>query len=88
MKNIVEIAYKRQPKKYLNAIDAKLSAKLLAACEDLVNEKGDIVKLTGSRYYRLKLDKYRIIFTYDSDTNIITIEEINTRTNIKYRRWQ
>ena len=88
MKNLVVVAYKKQPKKYLDAINEKVSSKLLLACEELANGKGDIVKLKGSIYYRLKLDKYRVIFTYDANSNTITIEEINTRTNTKYRRWQ
>jgi len=31
--------------------------------------------------------QYRFIFTYDGTIKIITMDEINTRTNINYRRY-
>ena len=82
------VVYKKQPEKYLKSADSNTYNKLKNACEGLSEGKGDIVRLKGSPYYRLKIEHYRAIFTYDKQTGIITVEEINTRTNIKYRRWQ
>jgi len=82
-----KIVYNKQPQKYLAKVPATTYNKLIKACEGLATASGDIVKLKGSNYYRLKIDHYRIIFTYDKEIEQILIEEINTRTNIKYRRY-
>ena len=58
------------------------------ACEGIAEGKGDIVRLKGTPYYRLKIEHYRAVFTRDKITGNIMIEELNTRTNIKYLRWQ
>ena len=78
---------KKQPQKYLSIVDINTYKKLDKALDDLMFWKGDIVKLKGSEYYRLKIPKYRFIFTYDNEVNVISIEEINTRTNINYGRY-
>ena len=50
--------------------------------------RGDIVRLGGKdNLYRLKLAHYRIIFSY-SGGEVIVVETIDTRTNIKYRRYR
>ena len=82
------VVYKKQPEKYLKSLDANTYQKLRKALEGLAQGEGDVVKLKGSDYYRLKIEHYRAIFTYDKTAEIITVEELNTRTNIKYRRWQ
>lgn len=47
--------------------------------------KGDIVKLKGyDNFYRLKISHYRVLFYIDASGEIIVVETINTRTNIKY----
>ncbi|MDR2167940.1 MAG: addiction module toxin RelE [Clostridiales bacterium] len=83
----IDIELKKQPQKYLSKVDGNTFAKLDKALEKLRFWDGDIVRLKGGRFYRLKIPKYRFIFTYDNGINIIHIEEINTRTNINYRRY-
>lgn len=84
----MELRLKKQPKKYLASVDRPTREKLEAALEGLKELKGDIVHLSGTKnMFRLKLDHYRIIFAYSGGT-IIIVETINTRTNIKYRRYQ
>ena len=82
------MVYKKQPEKYLKSVDGNTHEKLIRALEGLSEGEGDIVKLKGSGYYRLKIEHYRAIFTRDAATGTITVVEVNTRTNIKYRRWQ
>ena len=82
-----KIKLKKQPQKYLSKVDSNTYLKLRKALEKLELWEGDIVKLKNSDYYRLKIPKYRFIFTYDNGINIISIEEINTRTNINYGRY-
>ena len=78
---------KKQPEKYILSVGNKISKTLLDALDDLSEWKGDIVQIKGTKYYRLKIHKYRFVFTYDSTIDIICVEEINTRTNINYREW-
>ena len=82
-----QVRLKKQPEKYLSKVDNRTYKKLRKALDGLEEWKGDIVKLKNSDYYRLKIPKYRFIFTYDNAINIIAIEEINTRTNINYGRY-
>ena len=84
----MEIRLKKQPKKYLASVDAKTYDKLTRALEKLKNLDGDIVCINPKKnLYRYKIEHYRIIFFY-SGCKIIIVETIDTRTNIKYRRYQ
>ena len=83
----MEIVLRKQPQKYLASVDAKTRQKLNRALNGLKELEGDIVKLAGKKdLYRLKIEHYRIIFAY-SGGEIIVVETIDTRTNIKYRRY-
>ena len=82
-----QIKLKKQPQKYLSRLEKNIYSRLREALNDLEEWKGDIIKLKDSDYYRLKIPQYRFIFTYDRNNNIIWVEEINTRTNINYRRY-
>jgi len=84
----MELRLEKQPQKYLASVDAPTRKKLEKALEGLKNLDGDIVRLGGTKnMYRLKIAHYRIIFSY-SGGEIIIVETIDTRTNIKYRRYQ
>ena len=78
----MEIVYKKQAEKYIRKTDANTRLKLLRAIDGLLELNGDIVKLAGSSMYRLKIHHYRIIFTYNREDGIITIEEINSRGDV------
>ncbi|OQB15790.1 MAG: hypothetical protein BWY15_00503 [Firmicutes bacterium ADurb.Bin193] len=78
----MDIVYKKQPEKYLKKTDKNTYNKLIKAIEGLTELEGDIIKLQGSDLYRLKIYHYRIIFAYNSNDNIITIEEINSRGDV------
>ena len=83
----MEIVLKKQPRKYLASVDMDTRKKLGRALEGLRELKGDIVRLAGKKgLYRLKIEHYRIIFSYTGG-KIIIVETIDTRTNIKYRRF-
>jgi len=82
-----DIKLKKQPQKYLLKADSNIQRKLLKALDGLKHLKGDIVKLRNSKYYRLKLLHYRIVFERDDIIRIISVEEMDTRTNINYRRY-
>jgi mRNA-degrading endonuclease RelE of RelBE toxin-antitoxin system len=82
----MKIILRKQPQKYLAAVDTKTRSKLYKALDGLAELEGDIVKLKGrANEYRLKIEHYRILFSYDAEQDkIIIVSAINTRTNIKY----
>ena len=84
----MEIRLEKQPEKNLASVDDPTRAKLRKALENIKILEGNIVKLKGTGdLFRYKLEHYRIIFRFDGK-QIIIIVAINTRTNIKYRRFQ
>lgn len=83
----IEVQLKAQPRKYLDSVDERTRKKLFKALDGLRELKGDIVKLKGcTNRYRLKIYHYRILFSIDDDgvLQVIVVDTINTRTNIKY----
>ena len=81
----MELILKKQPQKYLRSVDAKTRQKLYRALEQLSRLEGNIVSLAGyASRYRYKIDHYRIVFDWIRGQIVITVIEINTRTNIKY----
>lgn len=85
MDNELNIFLRKQPIKYLSSVDEPTRKKLYKALDKLTRLEGDIVKLKGKdNLFRLKIPHYRILFSIDHDGNIVVVETINTRTNIKY----
>lgn len=81
----MELKLKKQPRKYLLSVDENTRNKLYKALEQLARLEGDIKPLKGKRnLYRYKIAHYRIVFEWCKGDIIITVIEINTRTNIKY----
>jgi len=81
----VDIILKKQPQKYLDSVDSNTRSKLYKALDQLSRLEGNIVRLGGTKNrYRYKIDHYRIIFEWEKGKLIITVIEINTRTNIHY----
>ncbi len=81
----MKIILKKQAQKYLDRVDEATYKKLYKALAQLSQMKGDIIRLTGyNNRYRYKIDHYRIVFEWVKGTFVITVIEINTRTNIKY----
>lgn len=81
----MEIKLKKQPQKYLASVDEPTRKKLYKALDQLSRLEGDIVPLSGKKNrYRYKISHYRITFEWIKGELVITIIEINTRTNIKY----
>lgn len=81
----MEIKLKKQPQKYLKAVDEKTRKKLYKALDQISRLEGNIVPLSGyQNRYRYKIDHYRITFDWIRGEIVIVVVEINTRTNIKY----
>ena len=81
----MELKLRKQPQKYLASVDPSTRKKLYNALDQLSRLEGDIKPLKGmANRYRYKIAHYRIIFEWIKGEIIITVIEINTRTNIKY----
>lgn len=81
----MQLKLKKQPRKYLASVDANTRRKLYKALEQLSRLEGDIVPLAGQKnLYRFKISHYRITFERIKGELVITVIEINTRTNIHY----
>jgi Cytotoxic translational repressor of toxin-antitoxin stability system len=81
----MEVKLKKQPQKYLKSADESTRKKLYKGIDDISEFRGDIKKLAGKiDLYRYKIAHYRIIFEWTKGNEIIIVETINTRTNIKY----
>lgn len=82
---MLEIRLKKRAQKYLDSVDANTRRKLYKALDQLSRLEGDIVRLGGTENrYRYKIAHYRILFEWVKGEIIITVIDINTRTNIKY----
>lgn len=83
----MELRLKKQPQKYLARVDRYTRNKLWKALDEIKQLRGNIEKLKGyQNRYRYKLEHYRIVFDWIKGEVVIVIIEINSRTNIKYRR--
>lgn len=81
----MQIILKKQAQKYLDSVDTNTRQKLYKALDQLSRWEGDITRLAGTKNrYRYKIAHYRILFEWDKGNIVITVVEINTRTNIKY----
>lgn len=82
------IHLKKQPQKYLASVDTNTREKLNRALNKPKELDGNIVCINPKEsLYRFKISYYRIIFSYQ-DGKIIIVEAVDTRTNIKYRRYR
>lgn len=78
----------KQAAKYLDSVDGPTREKLYRALEKLKDLDGDIVCINPKEnVFRFKISHYIIIFRY-SGGEIIIVQTIDTRTNIKYRRYR
>jgi mRNA-degrading endonuclease RelE of RelBE toxin-antitoxin system len=75
----MRISKRKQPQKYLKATDKNTRDKLDKAIDGILEWKGDIVKIKGMDFYRLKIDHYRIGFKIDVQNKVISIEIILPR---------
>ena len=78
---------RKQPVKYLSKVDGNTYKKLHKQLNHLEQGTARVEKLKDSEYYKLSIEQYRIIMLYDTANNIIDVVEINSRTNISYRRY-
>lgn len=74
----MEIHYSKQSVKFLARQNPSVRARISAAITLL--PAGDVKKLTGQPYYRLRVGDYRVLFTRDG--NIIEVVKIDSRGQV------
>ena len=74
----MEIKYSKQASKFLDKQKEDTRQRIKSAIESL--PKGDVKKLQGSNYYRLRVGPYRVIF--DKLFNVIKVERIDNRGQV------
>jgi mRNA interferase RelE/StbE len=70
----VNVVIDAQPLKYLERLNEPIKGRLFAAIERLEREppEGDIKKLSGSSHYRLRVGGYRVIFSMEEKTIVVS----------------
>lgn len=74
----MEIKYSKQALKFLNKLDKISKSRIIKAIEEL--PLGDVKKLKGYSYYRLRVGDFRVIF--DKDFNILSVIKIDNRGEV------
>lgn len=75
------IKYEKKSLKYLSRLDKNTQVRIIRAINEL--PLGDVKKLQGNtENYRLRIGKYRIIFSKDDESLIILVIEIGPRGEI------
>lgn len=74
----MEIRYSKQAVKFLGKQPRDLRIRIINAIEKL--PAGDVKKLTGQPFYRLRVGDFRILF--DREGNIIEVIKIDNRGQV------
>lgn len=81
---MLEIKFKKQAVKELKRIQPKTRRRILDAIERLAEDPTrkdlDIKSLTGSKYLRVRVGEYRVVFSLDGV--IVNIERIAPRGSV------
>ncbi len=84
-----EMKYRRQARNYLARLPLKIKSVIVNNLHELAanpdNPSLDIDVLKGRKGFRLRVGRYRIIYTRQDDQLIIEIVKIRTRSDI-YKR--
>ncbi len=75
----MKIEYSKQVIKFLDKYDSLTRQRIMKAIENL--PLGDVKKLSGLPYYRLRVGNYRIIFLNNSNA-VIEIVKIDSRGDV------
>lgn len=76
----MEIRYQKKAKKFLSKQTPENQKRITSAIENIPSGNADIKKLVGTKYFRLRVGNFRVIF--DIYGNIIDIIDIGNRGEI------
>ena len=78
----MEIRYSNQAIKFLSKQEQSVRRRIKEAIENL--PYGDVVKMRGQPYYRLRVGNFRVLFTRDG--HIIAVTKIENRGQVYQQR--
>ena len=82
----MRIRYSKQALKYLRKMPANRAADLRSAVAQIAGDKenfhGDLIRLSGSRYFRLRVGGYRAILDILDGELILLVLKIGTRGDV------
>ena len=78
----MEIRYSKQAIKFLSKQEQSVRRLIKYAIENLPD--GDVVKMRGQPYYRLRVGNFRVLFTRDG--HIIAVTKIENRGQVYQQR--
>ena len=78
----MEILYSKQSIKFLSKQEQSVRRRIKEAIENLPD--GDVVKMRGQPYYRLRVGNFRVLFTRDG--HIIAVTKIENRGQVYQQR--
>ena len=77
------VLWSDKSKKQLHKIDKKIAKRIIDAVEDIIEDPYTAVsKLTGSKFFRLRVGDYRIIMDLQQSKMIIFVVETDNRKRI------
>lgn len=78
----MEIRYSKQAIKFLSKQEQSVRRRIKEAIENLPD--GDVIKMRGQPYYRLRVGNFRVLFTRDG--HIIAVTKIENRGQVYQQR--
>lgn len=82
----MSITYSKQALKYLRKMPKARAADIMEAVRQIDEERslfqGDLIKMTNSPYYRLRIGDYRVILEMDDGKLIVLVLKIGTRGDV------
>ena len=80
---IWSVLWSDKSKKQLRKMDKKIARRIIDAVEDIIEDPYTAVsKLTGSKFFRLRVGDYRIIMDLQQGKMIIFVVETDNRKRI------
>lgn len=78
-----DVLWSDKSKKQLSKIDKKTARRIRDAVLDCVDDPFSVVtRLTGSRFYKIRVDNYRVILDLQQHTLIIFVVEADLRKRV------
>ena len=78
---IYKINFEKAAQKFLDKQSKPQRLRLYKAIYKLPDET-DIKKLKGQEFYRLRVGSYRVLYTIDNRSKVVTIENIDNRGDV------
>jgi mRNA interferase RelE/StbE len=80
------ITYSKQALKYLRKMPRASAADIMSAVRQIDEDRsafqGNLIKMTNSPYYRLRIGDYRVILDIDDGKLIVLVLKIGTRGDV------